>query len=46
LQSNGQIIVGGTFTNFSGLPGGGVIRLDSNGIADATFNSDPGTPPS
>ena len=43
LQSSGKIIVGGDFTNFTGVACGGVVRLNTNGTVDATFTSNPGT---
>lgn len=41
LQSDGKVIVGGPFTNFSGLSRNFVSRLNNDGTADVTF--DPGT---
>lgn len=38
LQSDGKIIVGGDFTTYSGVSYNRIIRLNSDGTIDATFN--------
>ncbi len=38
IQLDGKIVVGGTFTHFKGLSQNGLIRLDSTGTKDTTFN--------
>lgn len=40
--NDGRIIVGGYFTNYDGSPATGVIRLNSDGTVDTTFNSGAG----
>ncbi len=37
IQSDGKIVVGGTFTSYDGTPANGIIRLDSDGSVDGTF---------
>lgn len=37
LQPNGQFIVGGSFTSFSGNAAGNIIRLNTNGSIDSAF---------
>lgn len=37
LQTNGQIIIGGSFTTFNGSPSIRVARLNSDGSLDGTF---------
>lgn len=39
LQSNGKIIVNGTFTNYNGAPVGRIARLNADGTLDQTFNA-------
>lgn len=39
VQPNGQIIVTGYFTWYNGLSKVGILRLNSNGTLDTTFNS-------
>jgi uncharacterized delta-60 repeat protein len=39
LQIDGKIIVGGLFTSFNGVPRNHIVRLNTNGSLDATFNS-------
>jgi uncharacterized delta-60 repeat protein len=39
LQPDGKIILGGSFTSFNGLAVGRIIRLNSTGTIDATFNN-------
>jgi len=41
VQTNDQVLFGGTFTNVGGLSRNGIARLDANGTVDANF--DPGT---
>ncbi|MDB6025697.1 MAG: hypothetical protein JWM68_1920 [Verrucomicrobiales bacterium] len=38
LQPDGQILVGGNFTNFNGLPRNYITRLNPGGSLDVTFN--------
>ncbi len=38
LQPNGQILVGGNFTMYNGIPVNYIARLNLNGSLDATFN--------
>ncbi len=40
LLPNGKIIVGGNFNSFNGIPRNNILRLNSNGTLDLTF--DPG----
>ncbi len=39
LQPDGKILLGGLFTNFSGVPCDGMIRLQTNGQVDVSFNA-------
>jgi uncharacterized delta-60 repeat protein len=39
LQSDGKIIVGGSFTSYSGNTVGNIARLNPDGTFDVTFNS-------
>lgn len=39
IQPDGKIIVGGSFTTFNGVSSGRLIRLNTDGSYDATFNS-------
>ena len=41
IQSDGKIIVGGNFTHYNGTSRKNIVRLNSNGSLDTTFN--PGT---
>src|ERR1043166_2471221 len=43
LQPDGKLIVIGSFTNFSGLPAGNLVRLNTDGSRDFSFN--PATEP-
>lgn len=43
MQSDGKIIVGGSFTEFNDIPRAGVARLNEDGSVDLTF--DPGGGP-
>jgi uncharacterized delta-60 repeat protein len=38
LQSDGKLLLGGGFTTFSGDSTPGMVRLNSNGTIDSTFN--------
>ena len=38
LQPDGKILAGGVFTSYSGVTRNGIIRLNSNGTVDNTFN--------
>lgn len=38
LQNDGKIIVGGQFVNFQGLPQNRLVRLNSDGSKDSTFD--------
>lgn len=38
LQSNGKILVGGSFTSFNGLTSNNIVRINSDGSIDNTFN--------
>jgi uncharacterized delta-60 repeat protein len=38
IQSDGKILVGGSFTTYSGLTSSRIIRLNSNGSVDKSFN--------
>ena len=42
LQSDGKILVGGNFTNFNGTNQNNLIRLNSSGSRDTTFNTGTG----
>ncbi|MDR6969429.1 putative delta-60 repeat protein [Flavobacterium arsenatis] len=42
LQPDGKILVGGWFTQFQGQPQNKLIRLNSNGSKDTTFDIDAG----
>lgn len=37
-QSDGKLIIGGTFTSYNGSPSNYIIRLLPNGMVDTTFN--------
>lgn len=39
IQSDGKIIVGGSFTTYNGVSSGRLIRLNSDGSQDTTFNT-------
>lgn len=41
LQTDGKIVIGGSFTSYNGTDRNRIARLESNGSLDATFN--PGT---
>jgi uncharacterized delta-60 repeat protein len=38
LQPDGKILVGGLFTNYSGVNGNSIVRLNTDGSIDTTFN--------
>ncbi len=42
LQNDGKILVGGSLSKYNGQTIGKIIRLNSNGTSDATFNSGTG----
>ena len=42
LQSDGKIIVGGSFLMYNGIAQKRILRLDSNGVLDSTFDSGTG----
>lgn len=39
IQSNGKIIIGGDFVNYNGTDMHAIVRLNSNGSLDNTFNT-------
>ncbi|WP_281924667.1 T9SS sorting signal type C domain-containing protein [Flavobacterium collinsii] len=39
IQPDGKIIVGGSFTSFNGISSGRLIRLNSDGTYDSTFDT-------
>ena len=41
LQSDGRIVLAGSFSNFNGVPDTSIVRINSNGSVDSSF--DPGT---
>jgi uncharacterized delta-60 repeat protein len=41
VQSDGKVLIGGSFTDFNGTPRNSIARLNANGSLDLTFN--PGT---
>ena len=38
LAPDGQVVVGGSFTTFDGIPRAGIVMLNTNGTVDASFN--------
>lgn len=42
VQPDGKILVGGTFTTYDSHAGSRIIRLETNGAVDTTFNSGTG----
>lgn len=38
LQQDSKIVIGGSFTSFNGLPTGNLVRLNTDGSVDFTFN--------
>jgi uncharacterized delta-60 repeat protein len=45
IQPNGQIIVGGNFTNFNGVNTNRIARVNSDGTVDTVFRTNIGTGP-
>ncbi len=43
IQSDGRIVIGGWFSSYNGTFSNNIIRLNSNGSADLTFNVGQGT---
>ncbi|MGV9004471.1 T9SS type A sorting domain-containing protein [Flavobacterium sp.] len=43
IQSDGKIIIGGTFTTYNGTARNGIARLNIDGSLDGTFNPGTGT---
>src|SRR5690606_33198537 len=41
VQPDGKILIGGGFTSYDGVPRNGIVRLNSDGSLDASF--DPGS---
>lgn len=39
LQSNGKILIGGTFNTVNNVAPGGIVRLNSDGTLDTTFDA-------
>jgi len=37
IQSDGKILIGGSFSNYNGINKNGIVRLNANGIYDSTF---------
>ena len=42
LQGNGKIVVGGSFTSFNGTDRNSIVRLNTNGSLDTSFDSGTG----
>jgi uncharacterized delta-60 repeat protein len=42
IQPNGKFLVGGNFTSFNGMPANMLIRLNSDGTSDPTFQTGSG----
>ncbi len=42
LQSDGKILIGGTFTSYNGTAAERIARLNTNGTIDGSFNTSPG----
>lgn len=42
IQSNGKILVAGSFTNYNGVDVNGLVRLNTDGSLDTTFNAGTG----
>ncbi|MFA7687685.1 MAG: choice-of-anchor Q domain-containing protein, partial [Moheibacter sp.] len=38
IQADGKIIAGGTLSSFNGMPASRIVRLNTNGTFDTTFN--------
>jgi uncharacterized delta-60 repeat protein len=43
IQSNGQIIIAGSFTTWNGVTVNGIVRLNADGTRDTTFTTNTGT---
>jgi uncharacterized delta-60 repeat protein len=43
LQQNGKILFAGSFTSYNNITTGGLIRINSNGTYDGSFNAGTGT---
>jgi uncharacterized delta-60 repeat protein len=43
VQSDGKIVIGGTFTTFNGVTANYIVRLNSDGTRDETFTTNTGT---
>jgi uncharacterized delta-60 repeat protein len=43
IQSDGRIVIGGTFIGYNGFARGGVARVLANGMLDSSFDSGVGT---
>jgi uncharacterized repeat protein (TIGR01451 family)/uncharacterized delta-60 repeat protein len=43
VQPDGKVIASGTFTTFNGVTRGGLVRLNTNGTVDTSFNVGKGT---
>jgi uncharacterized delta-60 repeat protein len=43
VQSDGKIILGGSFTTFNGVTVNSIVRLNSDGTRDTTFTTNTGT---
>jgi uncharacterized delta-60 repeat protein len=42
IQSDGKIIIGGQFTSYNGITRNNIVRLNTNGTLDGTFNQGTG----
>lgn len=42
LQPDGQLVLGGAFTTFNGIPAPNIVRLTTNGAVDSMFNTGSG----
>ncbi len=45
VQPDGKILVGGTFNTFNGISAPRIVRLNTDGSVDATFNATPSVTP-
>jgi uncharacterized delta-60 repeat protein len=45
VQPDGKILVGGNFTLYNGTTANSIVRLNSNGSIDSSFNTGTGFPP-
>jgi uncharacterized delta-60 repeat protein len=43
IQSDGKLVIGGTFTSFNGVTVNHIVRLNSDGTRDTTFTTNTGT---